>query len=244
MAIEEDPPAGVPEWVVTYGDMMSLLLTFFIMLVSMSEMKKDDGKFRAMMNSLHEVFGPEIGKFGAPGQSSQKSSIHGKIASLGSTSKRGMSRASPKSNGPGGEHNPVRQLRYGKLVTLGGPVIFQDFSADLSPQLIHDLELLVKILGSRRNQIEVRGHSSAQPMPEDSPFRDALDLSFVRAKHVAEFLMAQGIEPARVRVTAAGDTEPRLLSKEAEAQVQNHRVDVFLLDTYIAAPAAPRGSGS
>ena len=37
MAFQEDPPAGVPEWLVTFGDMMSLLLTFFIMLVSLSE---------------------------------------------------------------------------------------------------------------------------------------------------------------------------------------------------------------
>ena len=47
MAIEEDPPAGVPEWVVTYGDMMSLLLTFFIMLVSMSKIK-EEGTMRAL----------------------------------------------------------------------------------------------------------------------------------------------------------------------------------------------------
>ena len=37
---EEDSVPGVPEWVVTYGDMMSLLLTFFIMLVSMSQLKE------------------------------------------------------------------------------------------------------------------------------------------------------------------------------------------------------------
>ena len=36
---ENDSSPGVPEWVVTYGDMMSLLLTFFIMLVSLSELK-------------------------------------------------------------------------------------------------------------------------------------------------------------------------------------------------------------
>ena len=41
MAEPEDEAPGVPEWVVTYGDMMSLLLTFFIMLVSMSELKEE-----------------------------------------------------------------------------------------------------------------------------------------------------------------------------------------------------------
>ena len=46
--MEDDGPPGVPEWVVTYGDMMSLLLTFFIMLVSLSEVVADQ-KYRAIL---------------------------------------------------------------------------------------------------------------------------------------------------------------------------------------------------
>ena len=43
MAVEqEDDGGGIPEWVVTFGDMMSLLLTFFIMLVSLSEIKEEE----------------------------------------------------------------------------------------------------------------------------------------------------------------------------------------------------------
>ena len=41
MAKKEEARAGAPEWMVTYGDMMSLLLVFFVALVSMSEIKKD-----------------------------------------------------------------------------------------------------------------------------------------------------------------------------------------------------------
>ena len=51
MAIEEEPEAGIPEWVVTFGDMMSLLLTFFIMLVSMSEIKEEE-RFQALVQSM------------------------------------------------------------------------------------------------------------------------------------------------------------------------------------------------
>ena len=47
MAEEEDSGGGIPEWVVTFGDMMSLLLTFFIMLVSLSEIKQEE-KFQAI----------------------------------------------------------------------------------------------------------------------------------------------------------------------------------------------------
>ena len=51
---EEESGGGIPEWVVTFGDMMSLLLTFFIMLVSLSEMKDDGGNLRAMLDAKIE----------------------------------------------------------------------------------------------------------------------------------------------------------------------------------------------
>ncbi|VAX39948.1 Flagellar motor rotation protein MotB, partial [hydrothermal vent metagenome] len=54
--MEEDEAPGVPEWVVTYGDMMSLLLTFFIMLVSLSEVVADQ-KYRAVLDSLQQYTG-------------------------------------------------------------------------------------------------------------------------------------------------------------------------------------------
>ena len=54
MAIEEEPEPGIPEWVVTFGDMMSLLLTFFIMLVSMSEIKEEE-RFQAMLESMRRA---------------------------------------------------------------------------------------------------------------------------------------------------------------------------------------------
>ena len=49
--MEDDGAPGVPEWVVTYGDMMSLLLTFFIMLVCLCAIVNDE-KFRAILDCI------------------------------------------------------------------------------------------------------------------------------------------------------------------------------------------------
>ncbi len=46
---------GLDDWVMTYGDMMSLLLTFFVLIVSFSSMQET--KFEQAVNSLHEAFG-------------------------------------------------------------------------------------------------------------------------------------------------------------------------------------------
>ena len=53
---EKKAPAGAPEWVLTYGDMMSLLLCFFIMLVALSEIKKED-KYQAVVRGVKAAFG-------------------------------------------------------------------------------------------------------------------------------------------------------------------------------------------
>lgn len=241
MAVEEDPPAGAPEWVVTYGDMMSLLLTFFIMLVSMSEIKQDDGKFRAMMDALKQTFGPELGTFGAPGTSLQKRSMLNKLASLGMSSEGGLMKSSQKSKGPGGAHKTVRRIRDGNVVTLGGPVIFAAFSAELTPELKKDLDIIASVVARKPNRIEIRGHSSPEPLPDDIPFRDAMDLSFARAHAVTAYLINRKIDPHRLLVSAAGDTEPRTLTRGKDAQSVNRRVDVFLIDSYIAPPEQARG---
>lgn len=237
MAVEEDPPAGAPEWVVTYGDMMSLLLTFFIMLVSMSELKQDDGKFRAMLDAIKQSFGPSLGSFGASGTSLQKRSVLDKMASLGTASEGGLLKSSRKAKGPGGAHRTVRRIRDGNVVTLGGPVIFEAFSSTLTPALKQDLDVIAQVTARKPNRVEIRGHASPEPIPDDAPFRDAMDLSFARAHLVAQYLIAKGIDPRRILVSAAGDTEPRTLTRGKDAQSVNRRVDVFLIDSYIAHPA-------
>lgn len=233
MPVEEDPPAGAPEWVVTYGDMMSLLLTFFIMLVSTSELKKDDAKFRAMLNSIHQIFGPDWGKFGAPGASLTNKSLHDKLATLGESQSGGLLKGNAPHSGPGGPNAPVRRVQDGKLITLGGPVMFDRFSAELSPQLKLDLDVLAPVMRKHPQRIEVRGHATAEPVPAGVNCGDAFDLSFARARNVAEYLIGKGVPRHRLRVSAAGDTEPRTISRD---QTANRRVDVFLLDSYIEPP--------
>lgn len=231
---EDDPPPGVPEWVVTYGDMMSLLLTFFIMLVSMAEMKQD-GKLRAALDSMVEQFGPTAGKQAVPGPSLQENGAFLHAASTGSSSEGGTKRTNLDSKGRGGQSKSVRRLAHGTLITLGGPCVFDRFSADLNENLKADLVTVAKVVKNRPNIVVVRGHDTREPLPPNSPYRDAYDLSFARAMQAAEFLINEGISRTRVQISAAGDSEPFVITRDKQAQAMNRRVDVFVLDTYISA---------
>lgn len=239
----DEAPPGVPEWVVTYGDMMSLLLTFFIMLVSMSELK-EEGQVRMMLDSIREAFGATESLLGAPGKSTATSSMFSQLASQSRVSEGGTAQAGRKSDGLAGAHHTVERINHGTVVSLGGPALFGRFDAALSDQLRADLDVIAAVVRDRPNQLMVRGHASPEPLPLDPPFlevlgrpaRDAMDLSYARAHAVAEYLIARGIERERLLVSASGDSEPHKLTRRKDLQQLNHRVDVFLIDTYITPP--------
>lgn len=233
---EEEEPPGVPEWVVTYGDMMSLLLTFFIMLVSMSEIRTDEGTVRAMLDSVRERFGRDKGSAAVPGKSFNPTSSRSKPASKGTSSDGGTKAGKEKSAGGGGAHKTVERINSGTEVTLGGTASFERFSAELTQELKQRLDVIAEILLPTPNRLIVRGHASPEPLPKDSKYRDSQELSFYRAKNVAEYLESKGIAPKRLIVSSAGDAEPRAITRNPKKQYLNRRVDVFLIDAYIVSP--------
>lgn len=238
--LEDDPPASVPEWVVTYGDMMSLLLTFFIMLVSMSEMKSDSGKLRAMMDSMTKTFGLFDGRSGVPGTATQDKSTNTSMSSRGTSGQGGTEkggRETQETKGRSGKHLTVQRINHGTEVTLGGPAAFPHFQAVLTDEMKASLDLIADILKGKPNRIVVRGHCSSEPLPSDSVFRDAVDLSFARARQTSQYLVERGIRPENMIVSAVGDTEPRIITRDAALHQLNDRVDVFVIDAYITPPA-------
>lgn len=232
---EDDGSPGVPEWVVTYGDMMSLLLTFFIMLVSMSQLK-EPGTVQERLDSIREVFGASQTLPGVPGSSMQTTSSYNRRSSQGMRSERGTKKASRKNQGRLGAHQTVRRINHGTILTLGGPSLFERFDATLNEAMKKNLNVLVQVIKTKKNRVAIRGHASPEPLPPNSPYRDRMDISFARAHAVAEYLIKKGIDRERLLVSAVGDAEPRMLTRHKETQKWNRRVDVFLLDSYITHP--------
>ncbi|MDA1013701.1 MAG: OmpA family protein [Planctomycetota bacterium] len=235
--MEEDPAPGVPEWVVTYGDMMSLLLTFFIMLVSISELKKE-GDIKALMDGMVEKFGPDRHPATAsvPGSSTQRTSILNKPSSTGDRSQNGTKKAPRKADQGVGAHPTVRRINHGSVVTLGGPALFGRFEAELNDALREKLDVIASVVAKKPNRLIVRGHATPEPLPFDSKHRDQMDLSFARALAAAEYLIAKGIDRKRITVSSTGKSEQRKPTRELADQRVNRRVDVFIIDSYIASP--------
>ena len=131
MADEGGGGGGVPEWVVTFGDMMSLLLTFFIMLVSFSEMKSEE-KYQALMDAFQQQFGYHDTRSSViPGQMRPRNSALSKIASMGRSKRQDTMRGGAKVQAPVGDNNLVTAIRPGKKTTVGTVLYFQEEQIEL-----------------------------------------------------------------------------------------------------------------
>jgi chemotaxis protein MotB len=240
--IQEDPPPGVPEWVVTYGDMMSLLLTFFIMLVSLSELKGDK-KYQAMVESIMQHMGYTTGPNVTPGDKFALNASIEKLKTMGAQIKKGEGKGGVKTAGPSADDLRVMKGREGTPISLGGALVFAPGRAELSAEAVAAVGQLALKLAGKPHKVEVRGHTTRGPLPADSEFDDEYALAYARARAVYDLLATQGIAPERMRIASSADTEPLSSGADAEPKYVD-RVDLFVLDAYSRDFVGGRSSGS
>lgn len=235
MAIEEDPPQGVPEWVVSFGDMMSLLLTFFIMLVSMSEVKKDE-RFQAIVDSLREQFGDSMAL--PVLESGELRPSNGRVSKLQKVAKqqREAVMRGNKVTGPKGDFDRVEVIRPGKRSGVGVVIYFNDADAVLTDEAREKLQQFNEEIAGKPQKIEIRGHASLRPLEPGSPFSDHWELAYARALAVMRCLRDDlGVDPHRLRVSSAGANEPIVTRiSPNEKGPQNARVEVMVLEEVVA----------
>lgn len=231
MAIEEDPEPGIPEWVVTFGDMMSLLLTFFIMLVSMSEMKEDE-KFQAMVESFREQFGHDMSRESmVPGDSRARgAALPNPIYSMGRSKKKDIKNGGQEVKSVTGDHQRVQIVRPGDDSSIGGVIYFDEDAFELTEDNKRDLQRIIEQVAGKPQKIEIRGHTTRRPVSKNSDFRDEWDLAYARCRKTMNFLIEQGIDRKRIRLGPAGAYEPLYNGVDPDRLQRNSRVQILMWD--------------
>ena len=215
---------GAPAWMVTYGDMVTLLLTFFVLLLAMSEVKRDQ-RLLDFMQAVKEAFGYAGGERHLPTEEVQapKNVDEAKVLVM-AIYPRDFGYSSDE--GPVGKRHMVQNVRPGDHYQPGGLFHLPELSADLSPTETAAIVEYAEQLRGYTTVIEVRGHCSKRPV-EGSGFRDHMELSFARARAVADILVDHGINPQRIHIVGAGTTQP--ITRSAYDTVERQRNDVVEL---------------
>lgn len=248
MLKKNPPPAGAPDWVLTYGDLMSLLLCFFILLAAMANFDKQDKRMQTAIESIRQALGATAQVGAAPDQTLDFNSLLKQLEEILRNAPHERTNSDAPDDAIPGAEMRVRRINDGLEVTVGGTIAFDRFETKVSAAAEPLLATLVEKVRGHRNKIEVRGHAAQEPLPPNSPYRDVVELSFARAKATRDRLVDLGVEADRIRVVAVGPFEPIVRKAYSdEARAQNHRVDIRVLEVHVeeyanaAAPAdAPK----
>jgi len=226
-------PPGVPEWVVTFGDMMSLLLCFFVLLQMFSELKKDE-QYQHVVTAIKEAFG-YAGTVGVmPIDDPPLRSVIEVLEQIALDQAKQHKSGTAQDDGMTGPTARVTTVRDGVVFTIGGTSAFDELSAEIKAPVRAELERLTVLLKGRRNKIVVRGHASPKYLPEGSQWTDLDELSFARARNVKDVLVEFGLEDDVFRIEAVGTREPVApRAVDPTKASENRRVEIILTEQLV-----------
>jgi len=228
----KDDKEGVPEWVVTYGDLMSLLLTFFILLAAFSELKQPR-EYRKAIEAINEALGFEGGLGLILAKGNPRNSSINRLPRQAKMAGDHPSRADVNDPNLTGRDRTVSRVHDGLRWTIGGTIGFQPGSFELTPEARRTLlEAAEKIRGQNR-KVLLRGH--AWGIADKQGGLDYIELSFRRAQAAVEFLVNEGdVREALLLPVAAGNSEPRNVDRLSnEAARENRRVEVMVTEVLL-----------
>ena len=233
----KQPEKPSTAWLGTYGDMITLMLCFFVMLYNPSEVDVTQMATITQSLQMQETDTTSGGLSLSAGQLSDLGNNINSLPSLekgkslGLAKKKAVSLFAPdvKSN-----KITITSDERGLIITLLSDNFFDEGSADLN---INDTrETLLRLVDFFRSdelkgrRFRIEGHTDNTPVAENSKFPSNWELSATRAVNVLHYLADYGVRENDFSVAGYADTRPKFSNDTAESRAYNRRVDIIILD--------------
>ena len=242
------PPVGAPPWMATFGDMMSLLVTFFVLLLSFANM--DVVKFKRAMGSMQEALGVEtqfVGEFDA------KSSSPVELSKTQSSPMIDVTKMPSRSESPTMNQQMMSQVNRmiaannltkvvearsgerGVIISVKGQMLYEGGSDELQPEAFIFLDEIAKLARDFPYHMSIEGHSDDVPISTDR-FPSNWHLSSSRAIAALRYMVdAGGIDRNRLSASGYADTRPLVPNDNPANRAQNRRVEfIYLRDSRLS----------
>ncbi len=221
---------GVPDWILTYGDLMSLLLCFFILLSAFSELKRPR-EYQKVIDSIKEALGLDGGLGMINSYRNPQNSMINHLTEHARMAGDVPSRSDINEQSISGRDQTVTTISEGGRWVVGGAIAFQAASAEISEASKKQLHDLAEDIRGKDTRVDIKGH--AWGLEDKSGGDDYRELSFQRARAVVEFLETEcAIRSERLTIIAAGNSEPKELDQLGGSQ--NRRVEVVVTEVTLA----------
>jgi chemotaxis protein MotB len=222
-------------WLLTYADLITLLLALFMMLYAMSVL--DLRKYQAFQEAFtmglggHPVQAKDIAPETPKGSPAPTQSSAPDEKTLDQEDLKKLKAKLDKELKDAGMQDEVQlelQSR-GLVVNVVSGVLFPSASATLTQQGEALLASLGTVFQSFANNLVVEGHTDPRPI-SSSMFPSNWELSTARATAVLRFLISnKSLRETRLSAAGYADTRPRASNATEAGMARNRRVDIVIL---------------
>jgi chemotaxis protein MotB len=204
------------------------MLVFFVLLVSMSEVKKDE-QWKDFVQALQAAFG-YVGGVRPVHYEDANVPRNFELAEMLIVPINWQDFSKARDPGIRGTLPASRDNRPEEVFVVGGRLQFPLLSAELPADEAARIPQLAQELRGLRTMLKVIGHCSQEPVT-GTPFAHHRDLAYARACVVADQLIAQGISPKRILIEVAGTNQPvAQRTYTTWDKLQNDLVEVVQID--------------
>lgn len=241
---------GELRWLLTYADLITLLLAFFVIMYSMSQ--TDAKKYQALAHSLAIAFNSSSGgssvvldqggastvQVPAPEEQSssdlellkkkkQEMEIRKKENEEFQKIKEQIEKYAAKL---GFKNKVIMNIEErGLVISLADSVMFDTGKANLTPMAIKVLDQMAGLLKQLNNPIRIEGHTDNVPI-KNSKYPSNWQLSTDRATTVLIYLIEKhGLSPQKLSAAGYGEYKPIVPNTSEENRSRNRRVDIVIL---------------
>jgi len=235
----EDSEEKGGKWLTTFNDMVTLLLTFLVLVLSLS--KIDESKLIAASYAMNAVFDiPKLSKENVEVFTPFVIPIKKRVATFENKKRELAERVNKAarmaagatgdraSASPEGTMN-AKVIKEGVSVILGEKLLFKTGMAEIEKRKYPVLNALSSILKKTDCQIRVEGHTDDVPI-DRKLFSSNWELSVARAANVVKYFIFEGsILPERLSVASYADSKPLFPNVSDHNRELNRRVAVLLI---------------
>ncbi len=225
---------GAPDYMVTYGDVVTLLLTFFVILLSSTEVNVEELRLiLAAFPGLGQLYGGntlEQGRLAELGNTIEALPSQEQGRALDEAVRTARSIFQPEVSS---DKVRISYDERGLVISLAGDVFFESASANLnietSRNILQKLARFLRLPELIDQSFRIEGHTDSVSIDPDGEWSSNWHLASARALSVQEYLIELSVPEKDMQVMGLADTRPFYNNDTPEGRAYNRRVDVVIL---------------
>jgi chemotaxis protein MotB len=227
----EEDKENLERWLLTYADLITLLLAFFVMLYVFS--KQDTRKYDAMTMQLKAIFSGGTGvvdEGGRTGDQVLEGNTQGPSNIEIKRQLESQIKDVSQSEGQGNNISVITDER-GIVIRIMDKAFYDTGKADLKDKARETLDKIAPVIKSLPNEIRIEGHTDNVPI-NTAEFKSNWELSVRRATEVVRYLIEKGdISPQRISAAGYAEYRPVAANDSDANRAMNRRIEIIVVNT-------------